>query len=90
MLFYHNTTDAGADSIQAQGFRNGLTAFGEGVWFSDDPEYMGSDTTLTLEIPEEIMRPYMLEYEEQQPPAQEWYAPAEVVNAYLHTLARLP
>ena len=87
MLFYYSTTEVGAVIIK-NGFRNGISSFGEGIWFTDNPEHMESEWRFSVEIPEGVMKPYLLESAALEG-IREWFAPAKVVNRYLQTLKRL-
>lgn len=89
MKLYHTTSSERADTIKANGFRDGSPFYIRGVFLSDSPlgpnDGLAFDAShvFVIEVPEQVIEPYELVEEGQGKGYREWCVPAEFVNKYL-------
>jgi hypothetical protein len=92
MIFYHQTSAAGAKAILVSAFRNGVRSHGlvnfelRGVWISQEPVGMvqlngREPRLLEIKLPDNLD---ISEYEliEEGKPYREWCVPAELINQH--------
>ena len=88
MRFFHSTSNANAEAILKEGFRDGTGHYltdqeWTGVWVSTEPfdAYDADAKTLfTIEIPEDVISEF--EWVEEGKPIREWLIPATLLNSY--------
>ena len=89
MRFFHITSNANAEAILKEGFRDGTGHYladqeWTGVWVSREPfdgQYQNGTTTLfAVEIPEDAISEF--EWIEEAKTIREWLIPAALLNSY--------
>ena len=89
MLLYHWTLEDRAEQIRCDGFRATTYWVGDGavgVWVSEHPTAWktGNDACLTLNVPDEVLRPeWKATGELEIRCVEDWQLPPEVATAHL-------